>query len=33
MQENNVSDSEIWKQIQEQFDDLKLKTGIEPDED
>lgn len=33
IQENNVSDSEIWKQIQEQFDDLKLKTGIEPDED
>jgi dUTP pyrophosphatase len=32
MQENNVSDSEIWNQIQEQFDELKLKSGIEPDE-
>jgi dUTP pyrophosphatase len=32
MQENNVSDSEIWKQIQEQFEELKLKSGIEPDE-
>jgi dUTP pyrophosphatase len=33
MQEINVSDSQVWKQIQEQFEELKLKTGIEPDED
>jgi len=32
IEETNISDSEIWKQIQHQFDELTAKTGIEPDE-
>jgi dUTP pyrophosphatase len=33
LQLNNVKDSELWNQIQEQFEKLKKDAGIEPDAD
>lgn len=33
MQDIQTQDSELWNQIQEQFNKLKLQSGINPDED
>lgn len=33
MQDLQTQDSELWKQIQEQYSKLKIQTGLNPDED